>query len=255
MSPIDSADSTTVRAAARDRGAPPSVAPVAPRPINASNDTAAVNGMRTLRLGRTTESNGMRPPIVNASAEIHAAWVGTGRADLGDAELVARVRAELVVRHELLGDEAREPGLDAALLVDLRQLAQLAAAVLRDRLRFDGEVSPLGVALRADRDVLADRHGGRARHQSGQGRGQQCGALGIRGGDTDHEAGHRQDPVVGAQHGGAQPACAMALVMLGADRDLGHAGTLLLRARFRLDSGSARRCASTTDRLHSAATT
>ena len=30
--------------------------------------------------------------------------------DLGDAELVAHVRAELVVRHELLGDEARQPG-------------------------------------------------------------------------------------------------------------------------------------------------
>ena len=60
-----------------------------------------------------------------------------GGRDLGDAELVAHVRAELVVRHELLGDQAGEPGLDAAVLVDLGELVQLGPAVLGERLGLD----------------------------------------------------------------------------------------------------------------------
>ena len=88
-------------------------------------------------------TSGKIAPAVNASADVHAAWNGRAARDLGDAELVADVRAQLVVRHQLFGDEPREPGLDAAVLVDLRELAQLAARVRSQCLGFDRGGRPL----------------------------------------------------------------------------------------------------------------
>ena len=76
-------------------------------------------------MGASTASTGQIAPHVNATAEVQRRLQRARGRDLGDAELVARVRAELVVGHELVGDEAGQAGLDAAVLVDLRELAQL----------------------------------------------------------------------------------------------------------------------------------
>ena len=93
--------------------------------------------MRTPIGASVIASNGRIAPTVNATAEVPRGLERAGDRDLGDAELVAHVRAELVVRHELIGDEAREAGLDAAVLVDLRELVQLGPAVLGERLGLD----------------------------------------------------------------------------------------------------------------------
>ena len=72
----------------------------------------------------------------------------------------------------------------------------------------------LGVALRADRDELADRH----RHRPGDERGDTGGEhrrpRRVGGGDADDQAGGGDDSVVGPEHGRAQPADALRAVVL-----------------------------------------
>ena len=63
----------------------------------------------------------------------------------------------------------------------------------------------LGVALGADRDVLAGAHAERARGQRGDAGDHDGAAVVGRAGDAHHDAGGRHDAVVGAEHGGAQP--------------------------------------------------
>ena len=64
----------------------------------------------------------MAAPTAKLAAEASAAWTGRALERLGDAELVAGVRAQRVVGHELLGDLFRERGIEAAADVDRRQL-------------------------------------------------------------------------------------------------------------------------------------
>ena len=82
--------------------------------------------------------------------------------DVGDAELVTHVCAELVVGHELIGDEARARPGSTPRLSDLGELPQLRRSIVGQRLGLDAGVGFLGVALRAHRDVLAHGHRHRA---------------------------------------------------------------------------------------------
>ena len=57
--------------------------------------TTATVATRT-DVGASTASTGQIAPHVNATADVHAACSGSAGREVGDAELVARVRAELV---------------------------------------------------------------------------------------------------------------------------------------------------------------
>ncbi len=124
----------------------------------------------------------------------------------------SRVGAQRVFRGQLLGDLARQRRVEPALHVDAGQFVQLILGLGGEFGSLAGEVGFLRVLLRADGDVLAGGHGHRAGHQPGHAGNQYLRAPGAGRGDADDEAGRRHDAVIGAQHGGAQPADALGAV-------------------------------------------
>ena len=88
-----------------------------------------------------------------------------------------------------------QPGQLGELLLGL--VAQLAALLVEQR--------ELGVLLGAHRDVLTGRHAQRAGRQTGHAGDQDRAAVAGRTRHAHHDAGGRDDAVVGAEHTGAQP--------------------------------------------------
>ena len=129
-----------------------------------------------------------------------------------NAEFDVDVRGERVVRGEFLGDCAggvrREPlGLihaDEFLEFGLGFLDEFASLLVQQCL--------LGVALGAHRHVLPECHRQCAGDESGDPGGEDRCAIDRGGRHPDHDAGDRDDAVVGAEHSGAQP------VQLAVDR-------------------------------------
>jgi hypothetical protein len=80
-----------------------------------------------------------------------------------EAQLVAGVHLQRIAARHGLRDLARQSGRQTALLVDPRELAQLAARVAAKLALLQADVGPLGVALRADQHILPGGHGQRPR--------------------------------------------------------------------------------------------
>ena len=120
--------------------------------------------------------------------------------------------AQRIVLHHLLGHLGRQRGLDAARHVDGRQLAPLGGRVGRQLVALARQVGLFGVGLRMHRHVFAGGHRHGARHQPRHARDQDGRVAGMGRGHADHQAGGGDDAVVGAQHGGAQPADAVGTV-------------------------------------------
>ena len=97
------------------------------------------------------------------------------------------------------------------------------------------EIGLLGVGLRADGHVLARRHRHRARDQRGCARDQHVARLRARRCDADDQARGRDDAVIGAEHGGPEPAHAAGMVVFGMDAKPGHAGYSPKASHFELD--------------------
>jgi hypothetical protein len=130
------------------------------------------------------------------------------------AELIAQVRAERVGPHETGGDRSGEVWAEAAAHVGVGELDELQVGVGLLLPALAGDVGAFGVALGADRDVLACCHRHRPGHQPRQ-PGDQDGAAGSgRGGHPNRQAGRRNDPVIGPEHRRAQPAGAPAAMLL-----------------------------------------
>ena len=82
----------------------------------------------------------------------------------------------------------------------------LGLGILREFAAFAREVGALAVGLRADGDVLARSHGHGAPDEAGDAGGQHGATAGAGRRDADHEARGRDDSVIRAEDGGAQPA-------------------------------------------------
>jgi hypothetical protein len=106
----------------------------------------------------------------------------------------------------------RELGIEASLFVNSGELAQLGVGIGGKLAGFAMNVGLFRVALRAHGNVFARGHrqgaGGNACDPGEQHRF----SAGRRRGDAHHQAGRRNDPVVGTEHRGAQPTGAAALV-------------------------------------------
>src|ERR1035438_3585086 len=65
----------------------------------------------------------------------------------GDAELVAGMRSQRIVGHQLLGNLFRERGIESSVGVNSRQLLVLSPAICFEFGAFELEVSLFGVGL------------------------------------------------------------------------------------------------------------
>ena len=139
----------------------------------------------------------------------------TGGRHLRDAELIPRMGAERVLRHQLIGDLSREARFDAALDVDQGELLVLEGGLARELRSLARKIGLLGVGLRADRNVLACRHGHGASDQPGDAGDQHLRTRGRGSRHTDDQARRRDEPVIGAEYGCPQPADARHKVAFG----------------------------------------
>lgn len=117
-----------------------------------------------------------------------------------------------IVRHQLLGDELCEAGLEPPADVDGRQFTPLRERILFEFRPFARQVGTLGVRLGMNRHVLTGSHRHGTGHQPRNAGHQNVAGTRAGGRDAEHEAGGRHDAVVGAQHRGAQPADALGAV-------------------------------------------
>ena len=92
---------------------------------------------------------------------------------------------------------------ETSCLVKRGQLVHFGIGLQFQLLAFCVEHCPFGVALRADRHIFANRHRQRAGRQPRDAGGEHRPPFGGGRGDADNNAGRRNDPIVGAQDGGA----------------------------------------------------
>src|SRR5690349_12063210 len=116
------------------------------------------------------------------------------------------MRAERIVRHELLGYLRGQLRRESSADIDAGELVPLAGGIRRELTPLSREVRTLGVGLGADRDELASGHRHGARDETRYTRNEHRGPRRPRRRDAYDETRGRDQAIVRAEHGGTQPA-------------------------------------------------
>ena len=102
----------------------------------------------------------------------------------------------------MLGDLAGEARVDAPLDMHAGQLGELRSRDRGQLASLAAQIGTLDGALRGDRHVLTSGHGHCARGQPSNPRREDRASRGVSRAHADHQAGRRDNPVVGSEHRG-----------------------------------------------------
>ena len=124
---------------------------------------------------------------------------------LGQAKLVAQMRAQSIMRGELVGNLLGKIGGQSAILVNRYKLQPLGPGLVLQLPGFLGPLRLLAIGLRTDRDIFARSHRHRPGHQPGECGEQDRLLRGGGGGHPDDQTGGRDNPVIRPQRAASLP--------------------------------------------------
>ena len=139
------------------------------QPVSARATTTDAPVTHQAHVGRTQADREQREQCAHGEGEHRGPGGVPGVGELVgvDAELGLGVRAQGVVRGQLLGHLEGEVLGEALLHVEVGELGELLLGLLDELAALLGQQRLLGVALGADRDVLPGGHADRAGHEPG----------------------------------------------------------------------------------------
>src|ERR1019366_2166829 len=155
---IASAPQKVTRRAPVAMGAPPAFAAIEPRDARKTSDTPATYGIRCFSGTRETATTGTAAPSAERDGRREGCLERPRLQVWGDTELIANMRAECVLLHELPRDLLRETRAQAASAINSCKFCPLAHLVFRKLAALDVRVRFLRVALRAYGNILASGH-------------------------------------------------------------------------------------------------
>ena len=226
VSAIASAPQNVTRSTDFRTGAPPALAAIAP---STARDTSEVNAtVVTTRLGAIkTMAMGIAAPRVNAAADVKSSLDWPRFCGRKYPQFVTGVRAERIMRHELIRDFLSGRPIDTPCNIYLGQFFALGLDTCAEFNTLSSDVRLFGIRLRADRDIFASRHRHRASNKPGDARDQDLIVIPGRGRDSNDQACSRDDAVIGAQDCSAKPANARDKMPLGMTHSRRHGASAL----------------------------
>ena len=147
VSAMASAPQNVTRTAPLATPAPPTRAATPPRSARNTSDAPDTTGIRPDAGVTAVTARGRAAPTAKLAGRRQRRLDRARARRLGDAELVAGMRAERIVGHELVGNLLRERRIEAAPDVDRRQLLALALVVRLELGALARELGLLGIRL------------------------------------------------------------------------------------------------------------
>ena len=160
--------------------------------------------MRAAPVASAAARSGPAAPTANEPAELTAACTGQRESGLADPEFVTQMNSQGVCLGQFDRDALRQLVGQPLGPVDRGELGQLAIGHVVELPALLGYVGMLGVTLRTNRNVFAERHRRCTRYETSHPRGQDRAPGRVRGRDAEDQTRGRDESVVRAQHHGSQ---------------------------------------------------